>query len=476
MSMNGNTTRIDGAVNYYGWLPYLIAYVPPPDSIENVSITTDDFTAEQGQAGGASIKISTKSGSHDFHGSAWWYYQDASINARPYTTTTGVVPKNVFDEFGGDIGGPVYLPKILTGRKKLFFFDNWERTTDRKAANGNPLTVPDTNMIGGNFSEAASLTTLYDPQPTAAWVASFTPTANCPTLTYTAGYLNYNCRPTFTSEYGETGNNVNSIPTSRQSTAAQTMIANLSKIAASIGTPSASQISNFMNQDYASTASAAQRQPATIQDGSRISARAVGTGQIDEKDFGRALAHQLGRELGKIVGRGDQKPSDGGPPRQQSSEHALRQPAVGRIAARRGKRLLDLVDPQHGRRHRLGLLQGLAQPRLALADKLLVEDAGVHGTSGMCQAAATTLRKDSSRNPERPTARCLAAVPGRSRGRCAEKPPCRRLSHRFRLVNPPISSGKTSATIGSRQPEFPSRLRFASTIFGNSAISRTLRL
>ena len=59
---NGNTTRIDGAINYYGWLPYLIAYVPPADSIENVSITTNSFSAEQGQAGGASIKITTKSG------------------------------------------------------------------------------------------------------------------------------------------------------------------------------------------------------------------------------------------------------------------------------------------------------------------------------------------------------------------------------------------------------------------------------
>ena len=87
ISYNGNTTRIDGAVNYYGWLPYLIAYVPPADSIENVNVTTDDFTAEQGQAGGASIKVTTKSGSHDFHGSAWEYYQDAAINARPYLTT-----------------------------------------------------------------------------------------------------------------------------------------------------------------------------------------------------------------------------------------------------------------------------------------------------------------------------------------------------------------------------------------------------
>ena len=184
MSMNGNTTRIDGAVNYYGWLTYLIAYVPPADSIENVSVTTNDFTAEQGQAGGASIKITTKSGGHDFHGEAWEYYQNAGLNARPYLATVtantsaidpnGAVLKNVFDEYGFNIGGPVYIPKIITGKKKLFFFDNWERTTRHQLiGNGVTLTVPDTNMINGNFSEAAPYATIYDPQPTAAWVSAW---------------------------------------------------------------------------------------------------------------------------------------------------------------------------------------------------------------------------------------------------------------------------------------------------------------
>jgi hypothetical protein len=105
-SYNGNTTRIDGAVNYYGWLPYLIAYVPPADSIESVSFTTNAFNAEQGQAGGASVKITTKSGTRNFHGSAWEYYQDAALNARPYTTP-GTIPKNVYQEYGGNLGGPI---------------------------------------------------------------------------------------------------------------------------------------------------------------------------------------------------------------------------------------------------------------------------------------------------------------------------------------------------------------------------------
>jgi Carboxypeptidase regulatory-like domain len=247
---NGNTTRIDGAVNYYGWLPYLIAYVPPADSIENVSITTSSFNAEQGQAGGASIKITTKSGTRNFHGSAWEYYQDALFNARAYTSTqaslvsitdpNGSVPKNVFDQFGFNIGGPVYLPKILTGKKKLFFFDNFERTTRRQLITGTQ-TVPDTNMINGNFSEATSVATLYDPQPGGV-VQTGPNTAN--------GYLLPAFRPTFTTEYGETGSNINTIPTSRIAFASSTMIANLAPIAQSIGTPSAALVSSTMANDY----------------------------------------------------------------------------------------------------------------------------------------------------------------------------------------------------------------------------------
>ena len=237
-SYNGNTTRIDGAVNYYGWLPYLIAYVPPADSIENVSFTTNAFNAEQGQAGGATIKITTKSGTKNFHGSAWWYYQDASINAKPYTTpSTSTVPKNIFDQFGFNVGGPVYIPKILTGKKKLFFFENFERTTRRQLISGD-VTVPDTNMIGGNFSEAAAYATLYDPQPAipaSQWIGTIN-TALCPTLAYSNGYLNYSCRPSFTNEYGETGNAVNTIPASRISNAASIMMADLQPLAALVGT------------------------------------------------------------------------------------------------------------------------------------------------------------------------------------------------------------------------------------------------
>jgi hypothetical protein len=261
-----NTTRIDGAVNYYGWLPYLIAYVPPADSIENVSITTNSFDAEQGQAGGASIKITTKSGTRNLHGGAWWYYQDAGVNARGYTNTaaaltskanpTGSIPKNVFDQFGFNIGGPVYIPKILTGRKKLFFFDNFERTTRRQLAT-TLMTLPDSNMTTGNLSEAAPYATIYDPAPTVPSSQWFTPSAACPALTYTSGFLNYACRPSFTAEYGETGNSVNTIPFTRIAPAAAIMMTNLANFAKQVSTPTAALLSAGMANDYIGVATVA---------------------------------------------------------------------------------------------------------------------------------------------------------------------------------------------------------------------------
>jgi hypothetical protein len=240
-----NTTRIDGAVNTYGWLPYLIAYVPPADSIQSVNVVTNSFNAEQGVAGGAAINVTIKSGTRDFHGSAWEYNQIFNTNARGYTNTVQAqpkVPKNIFNQFGFSIGGPVYIPKILTGKNKLFFFDAFERTTRRQLITGSPQTVPTTDLLGGDFSATTNLTgsartVLYDPQP--GGVPAIGPNAQ-------NGYLLPQFRTTtFQSEYG-----CNCIPVSRQFPGSAKMLALLQPI-------SANQLTNisYQNQlasDYAS--------------------------------------------------------------------------------------------------------------------------------------------------------------------------------------------------------------------------------
>jgi hypothetical protein len=235
-----NTTRIDGAVNTYGWLPYLIAYIPPPDGIQNVNVTTNSFNAEQGVAGGASINVTIKSGTKQFHGSMWEYNQLFNTNARNYTTTTGRVPKNIYNEYGFSIGGPVYIPWLLRGKDKLFFFQDFDRTARRQLIT-NTATVPDVSMIGGNFAETAGLTganqaILYDPQP-GGLVQTGANTTN--------GYLNVGFRPTFQSEYG-----CNCIPAARQSTAAMKMLALLQPSSATIGTPTTAQLNNQLANLY----------------------------------------------------------------------------------------------------------------------------------------------------------------------------------------------------------------------------------
>lgn len=244
----GVTTRIDGAINIYGWLSYLVAYVPPADAIQSVNVVTNSFNPEQGMAGGAAINVTIKSGQRQFHGSAWEYYQDAAINARPYTATqaslttatnpTGAVPKNVFNQFGFSIGGPAYIPRILTGKSKLFFFDAFERTTRRQLITATQ-TVPTTAMLGGDFSALASIYAtdpsflLYDPQP--GGVAQTGPNT-------TLGYLNYGYRPTFLSEYG-----CNCIPASRQSAAAAKMLALMQPISNQVTNPN---YAKFLANDY----------------------------------------------------------------------------------------------------------------------------------------------------------------------------------------------------------------------------------
>ena len=255
----GVTTRIDGAINIYGWLAYLVAYVPPADAIQSVNVVTNSFNAEQGMAGGAAINVTIKGGQRAFHGSAWEYYQDGGINARGYTATkaslispsnaTGSIPKNVFNEFGFSIGGPVYIPKLMTGRSKLFFFDDFERTTRRQLITATQ-TVPTSNMIGGDFSQLAGLygsntTTspflLYDPQP--GGVVQTGPNT-------TNGYLNSGFRPTFLSEYG-----CNCIPgpgapvtsPNRQSSAAAMMLKLLQPISAQV---TSTNYANYLVNDY----------------------------------------------------------------------------------------------------------------------------------------------------------------------------------------------------------------------------------
>jgi hypothetical protein len=156
-SRNNNNNRIDGAASVMTWLPHHSLYVPPLESIETVNVSTNNFDAEQGMAGGAAISVITKSGTNQFHGVAFWYHSNHKWGAKnlffnPNTPAGPGTPQRIDNQGGGTFGGPIK-------KDKLFFFTSWERTTTAERGNG-LLSVPTAQVRSGNF---AGLTTVYDP-------------------------------------------------------------------------------------------------------------------------------------------------------------------------------------------------------------------------------------------------------------------------------------------------------------------------
>ncbi len=79
-----NSTRTDGATNMNIWLPNHNMYISPAETIDTVNISTSSFDAEQGMAGGAAVTVVTKSGTNQFKGSGFEFYNSDKLNATPY--------------------------------------------------------------------------------------------------------------------------------------------------------------------------------------------------------------------------------------------------------------------------------------------------------------------------------------------------------------------------------------------------------
>ncbi len=98
-------------------------YSPQMDSVSSVRVDEFNANASTGDTSGGTIDITTKSGTNQFHGAASEFYQGTTVGgAKPFLTAPGAAVTNThYNQFGGAIGGPVWIPKIFNGRNKLFF-------------------------------------------------------------------------------------------------------------------------------------------------------------------------------------------------------------------------------------------------------------------------------------------------------------------------------------------------------------------
>ncbi len=143
--------------------------LPDPDSVQEVRFETLNSSAQF--ATPATVILTTKSGTNQFHGSVFEtarnnYFGIARARQDPANFKA---PQLIRNEFGGSVGGPIWIPKVYNGRNRTFFFVAFERFSLRQSAQ-QLMKVPTLPMRSGDFSRlinaAGVLQQLYDPNTT----------------------------------------------------------------------------------------------------------------------------------------------------------------------------------------------------------------------------------------------------------------------------------------------------------------------
>ena len=184
---------IDGAANttsYYNQ----DAGKPGVDAVQEFRVYTDAYNPEFGRTSGGLVTYALHTGTGQFHGSVFEFYQNEEMNANGFNAdhTTPVTPKGHFsrNQYGGSFGGPVLLPKLYNGRKKTFFFFSYEGLRDTFAGSflgTMPTKLERTGDFSKTFDASGNLIVIYNPYTTTVGTGTYSRTA-------------------------VTGNNINNIP------------------------------------------------------------------------------------------------------------------------------------------------------------------------------------------------------------------------------------------------------------------------
>ena len=165
---SANNTQVDGVDNTNPTLGLTI-YIPSAEVVQEVNITTSNYNAEFGRAGGAAINVVTRGGTNKLHGSLFEFNRNRALRARNmFNTEPQPQPNFVRNEFGGTLGGPII-------RNKTFFFGGYQGRTLRQS-NTVTSSVPVSSWRTGDFSATPDIH-LYDPDTGSANGSDRTPFA-----------------------------------------------------------------------------------------------------------------------------------------------------------------------------------------------------------------------------------------------------------------------------------------------------------
>src|SRR5437667_9397187 len=158
---NFNHYTLDGTENT---APNFNTFVvlPSIDAIQEFKVQTGVYPAEFGRQT-TQINVLTKSGTNQYHGTAFEFLRNDKLDATQYAFTTARPSKDPFkwNQYGFTLAGPVRIPKVFNGKDKLFFMGNYE-SFRKRGSNVGLFSLAPTAFQTGDFSSSSKL--IYDPR------------------------------------------------------------------------------------------------------------------------------------------------------------------------------------------------------------------------------------------------------------------------------------------------------------------------
>src|SRR5437660_4182777 len=159
-SMNGgrreqNNYMIDGADNVDRGSNLTLLSFPSVDAIAEFQVIRGQYDPEYGRAASGQVNVITRSGTSMLHGSAYEFWRNDMLNAKTFASLYPTVlphkPYLRYHDFGGTIGGPIWIPKIYEQKTKTFFFFSEEVRRNLTYVNAT-TDVPTATMLQGQFT------------------------------------------------------------------------------------------------------------------------------------------------------------------------------------------------------------------------------------------------------------------------------------------------------------------------------------
>jgi outer membrane receptor protein involved in Fe transport len=150
-----NSISLDG-ISIVNNLITTAPFHPSPDAVSEFEVQTGTYSAQYGAYLGVHLNLISKSGTNDLHGALWEFFRNDKLDAKNFFQSAGS-PKAPLrqNQFGFEVGGPVYIPKLYDGRNKTFFMGDYEGFRLSKAVTQRDQVLTPL-MRAGNFSELST--------------------------------------------------------------------------------------------------------------------------------------------------------------------------------------------------------------------------------------------------------------------------------------------------------------------------------